>query len=178
MVVVGILQMAKHFAGHESQPVRAAVNRVRELSCALSNKASTAVATTQAKIKQVQADRRARVPSHVPLISCSDSMQQQQQQSMATLEQEERQPAEQPPRCSDTAVARASAAACVSLLREMRDSKLPAALLAELQPLAVRELRERAVAAGVDAEVLEEARDGHNPKQDIIQLLLRAAAGA
>eukprot|EP01044_Picomonas_judraskeda_P004388 COSAG03_NODE_385_length_8317_cov_7.240813_7_plen_104_part_00 len=47
---------------------------------------------------------------------------------------------------------------------------------AELQQLKLPELRKRAVAAGVDLDALEEARDSDEPKQAIIGLILAKGA--
>ena len=54
-----------------------------------------------------------------------------------------------------------------------------AALEAELKQLTVKDLRMRAKAEGVDAEAIEDARDGDTPKASLIELILaNEAAGA
>ena len=55
------------------------------------------------------------------------------------------------------------------------------ALEAELQQLTVKELKElrlRAKTEGVDAEAIEDARDGVTPKASIIELILANEAAA
>jgi hypothetical protein len=52
-----------------------------------------------------------------------------------------------------------------------------AALEAELAQLSLKELRTRAEADGVDKDQIEEARDGEQPKEDIIKLLIAKHAG-
>jgi|EP01046_Picozoa_sp_COSAG06_P048682 hypothetical protein len=49
-------------------------------------------------------------------------------------------------------------------------------LQAQLVPLTVRELRERALADGCHANDIENARDGDDPKSELIVLILRQAA--
>ena len=54
-----------------------------------------------------------------------------------------------------------------------------AALEAELKQLTVKDLRMRAKTDGVDAEAIEDARDGDTPKESLIELILvNEAAGA
>ena len=54
-----------------------------------------------------------------------------------------------------------------------------AAVEAELKQLTVKDLRMRAKAEGVDAEAIEDARDGATPKESLIELILaNEAAGA
>eukprot|EP01051_Picozoa_sp_SAG22_P008962 SAG22_NODE_715_length_7716_cov_9.535513_1_plen_72_part_10 len=48
----------------------------------------------------------------------------------------------------------------------------------ELRELKLKDLRARAVAAGIDADELEAARDDDQPKEAIIALLLKAEAAA
>jgi hypothetical protein len=48
-----------------------------------------------------------------------------------------------------------------------------AALLAELALLSLRELRQRAVDAGVESDALEDARDGEDPKAEISALIVQ-----
>jgi hypothetical protein len=57
-------------------------------------------------------------------------------------------------------------------------SSLEGVLSAELQPLKMPELRKRAKAAGVPDDKVDEARDGNSPKQDVIALIVAAAAAA
>ena len=52
------------------------------------------------------------------------------------------------------------------------------ALRAQLMPLTVRDLRERALADGCRANDIENARDGEDPKSELIDLILRQAASA
>ena len=52
------------------------------------------------------------------------------------------------------------------------------ALRAELSLLSVKNLRERAATAGVDAGALEKARDAHDPVQAITELILASTATA
>ena len=47
-----------------------------------------------------------------------------------------------------------------------------AAVEAELQQLTVKDLRMRAKAEGVDAEAIEDARDGDTPKESVTELIL------
>ena len=51
-------------------------------------------------------------------------------------------------------------------------------LSGELQPLKMPELRKRAKAAGVPDDTVGEACDGDSPKQDVIALIVAAAAAA
>ena len=48
----------------------------------------------------------------------------------------------------------------------------------ELSGLTVRELRSRAVEAGVSKDAIEDARDGDQPKEDLIALIVAAAQKA
>lgn len=50
------------------------------------------------------------------------------------------------------------------------------ALRAQLTPLTVRSLRERALADGCHANDIENARDGDDPKSELIELILKQAA--
>ena len=43
---------------------------------------------------------------------------------------------------------------------------------AELEGLTVKDLRQRAATAGVAGDRIEEARDGNDPKRDLIALVL------
>eukprot|EP01051_Picozoa_sp_SAG22_P004563 SAG22_NODE_247_length_13918_cov_7.885375_7_plen_1317_part_00 len=52
------------------------------------------------------------------------------------------------------------------------------ALLAELALLSLRELRKRAIAAGVDADDLEDARDGDDPKAEVSGLIIEREVDA
>jgi hypothetical protein len=61
---------------------------------------------------------------------------------------------------------------------EAADVALRADLRAELERLDLKQLRERAQAAGVSKDAVEEARDAHDPKAALIELLVARHAGA
>ena len=53
-----------------------------------------------------------------------------------------------------------------------REAATLRAVKAELQQLKMPDLRKRAAAAGASAEAIEDARDGDDPKADMIELIL------
>ena len=53
-----------------------------------------------------------------------------------------------------------------------REAATLRAVKAELQQLKMPDLRKRAAAAGASAEAIEGARDGDDPKADMIELIL------
>lgn len=53
-----------------------------------------------------------------------------------------------------------------------REAATLRAVTAELQQLKMPDLRKRAAAAGASAEAIEDARDGDDPKADMIELIL------
>ena len=53
-----------------------------------------------------------------------------------------------------------------------------AATTAEFEGLTLKELRQRAIEAGVDADDIEDARDADEPKEAMIALLIAKAAAA
>ena len=53
-----------------------------------------------------------------------------------------------------------------------REAATLRAVTAELQQLKIPDLRKRAAAAGASAEAIEDARDGDDPKADMIELIL------
>ena len=59
---------------------------------------------------------------------------------------------------------------------EARKAATQRAMEAELKQLKMPELRQRATAAGVPADAVEEARDADDPKSALIELILGQSA--
>ena len=53
-----------------------------------------------------------------------------------------------------------------------REAATQRAVTAELQQLNIPDLRKRAAAAGASADAIEDARDGEDPKAELIALIL------
>ena len=66
-------------------------------------------------------------------------------------------------------IVNASQARVEALAREAATLR---AVKVELQQLKMPDLRKRAAAAGASAEAIEDARDGDDPKADMIELIL------
>jgi hypothetical protein len=80
---------------------------------------------------------------------------------------------------TDLADLRKTAERKAQLAVQMAATSSASSLLSgELQPLKMPELRKRAKAAGVPDDTVGEACDGDSPKQDVIALIVAAAAAA
>ena len=60
----------------------------------------------------------------------------------------------------------------VALILAKRRAVHKDSMKAELEGLTVKDLRQRAATAGVAGDRIEEARDGNDPKRDLIALVL------